>query len=689
MNISSKALIAAMIILHGFYMLFPLQAMAQGDWKKINTVEEIVEAYPDRMKTMLKAFNLDYPGLEEVMQAYANDSITKACHLLLDYYKNGNTSEHLRKEQPPVSQRIDENASSILQNTFTFYQITAKVPEVADGHLDWKYRGPDDDKEWAWSLNRHWPILTALGVYYKTGNPIYARYIDQFIKDWILESLPYPAVKSSTAMWRGLEISFREKAWSKIFFELINTDYISPATQLLILSSMPEHAHYARNFHGSNNWLTMEMTGLATVATSWPEYKQSPEWLKYSIDMMTESLKMQVYPDGAQTELTTHYHWVALYNFYLFYTICNQANFELPDYFTEQIENMWNYLALVMRPDGHALLNNDGDLDYNRDRIIEVAKEYAHDDWMYIATNGKEGAKPENGPSNLFPWAGHLISRSGYDADAQWSFFDIGPWGSGHQHNDKLHISVSAYGRDLIVDAGRFAYTGEVADKFQGYARGSLGHNVVFIDGAGQTAGPKLAEEPLAENNYKIVEDFDFALSDFDSFIDVEGDVTHSRSLFYVRNNFWIVVDKIETDRSRKIETLWHWHPDCTIALEKGQKSITQNERGNLQIIPAGKTTWDLKLVKGQESPEVQGWYSNKYNTYVPNDVSVYATEIKSTSTFVWVLAPSEKAPKSMKVKVLSQDSDVIKIRVKDQDKKKWVATVPFSESSKAILETK
>src|SRR5690606_31477637 len=106
-------------------------------------------------------------------------------------------------------------------------------------------------------------------------------------------------------------------------------------------------------------------------------------------------------------------------------------------------------------------------------------------------------------------------SRSGYDAQAHWSFFDMGPWGSGHQHNDKLHISISAYGRDLLVDAGRFAYTGEVAQKFGAYARGSESHNLVLIDGNGQSPGPTLASAPLNESHTRITPLFDYASNSF------------------------------------------------------------------------------------------------------------------------------------------------------------------------------
>ena len=40
--------------------------------------------------------------------------------------------------------------------------------------------------------------------------------------------------------------------------------------------------------------------------------------------------------------------------------------------------------------------------------------------------------------------------------------------------------------RDLLVDGGRFAYRGDLAEKFRAYATGSESHNVLLIDGAGQ-----------------------------------------------------------------------------------------------------------------------------------------------------------------------------------------------------------
>jgi hypothetical protein len=414
----------------------------------------------------------------------------------------------------------------------------------------------------------------------------------------------------------------------------LDIEHLSPATRLLMLSSLPDHAHYNRNFHSGNNWLTMEISALATVATNFPEYKGSGEWLEYSIVTMTESMKGQVYADGVQTELTSHYHNVSMFNFELFKEICDRANAKLPDFFNQTIENMYSYIAHAIRPNGYRALNNDGDRGSDRDIIIKGSEKFNKPDWAYIATNGKSGTKPSQGPSYFYPWAGQLISRSSYDENAHWSFFDVGPWGSGHQHNDKLHISISAFGKDLLVDAGRFAYTGEVAEKFRGYAKGTQGHNSILIDGKGQEPDIRVVSEPLSERHYKITPEFDYSWNSFDKYYDLKN-VKHTRSMTYVRGNFWVVVDKIDSDKPRKIETLWHWHPESEIQAMTDGVVSTKNAKGNLRVIPIGNTKWEINMIKGQEDPEIQGWYSVEYNKYEPNIASIYSTEIKADDSFI------------------------------------------------------
>ena len=666
------------------FFSFPLFLSSQPDWKEIKTSGDFCKSYPEKVEFIFKNLNLDFPGLEAVKQSYAKGETANACRLLLEYYRNTKSASLFKKEVPAPAEKINTEADSVLQDIFTFQGVIGKVPRLPDGRLKWDCTGPENDIEWAWALNRHYPVRPVLDAFYETGNIKYIRYIDCFIKDWIISSWPYPEKKSSTAMWRGLEVSFRVKTWAHVFFSLIQTDFISPATKLLILSSLPDHAHYARNFHGQNNWLTMEISGLATVAAFWPEFKNTPDWLAYTTHTMVESMKEQVYPDGAQTELTSSYHHVALSNFLLYEEICGKAGITLPDFYTKTIESMWNYLVLTIRPDGFGILNNDADLANNRQNVLNAAIKYKRKDWEFMAANGDKGIEPETGPSYFFPWAGHLISRNGYEKDAHWSFFDIGPWGSGHQHNDKLNLTLVANGRDLLVDGGRFAYRGAIAEKFRKYATGSKSHNVILVDGKGQAAGPTHSQSAISESQYKIAPDFDFACGSFGQFSGLEGKCEHKRSLLYIRGNLWVVVDHISTDRHRKIEALWHWHPDCLV--EKGENGIvfSANKKGNLKIMPTGISEWNVALIRGQEQPEIQGWYSPVYNSFGPNVTSVYTTSIGSDQTFVWLLIPSLKKFPEIKAEIVSQNREEISLKITDPKKGVWTATVPFSDSRNA-----
>lgn len=652
---------------------------------EMKSVKDAYLRYPERIEGLFRSLDLSYPGLEKVRQAVASGNAVAAGEELLAYYRNAVTTGYLRREQPSESSATNSEADSIVNDLFVFYDLPARVPRTASGSLDWTYKGPDNDIEWAWGLNRHGHLISLMEAYFETGNPVYARQIDAHLQDWVINSLPYPGVKSSTPQWRGLEVALRAKVWVRIFFALVNSDYLSPATKILLMSSLPEHTHYMQNFHApAGNWLTMEMSGLAMVATAWPEFKQSREWVSYAKKNMLEGLKDQVYADGVQKELTSHYHQVAWYNFDHFREICQQAGEPLPDDYTKTLEKMQHYTASTVRPTGYGILNNDSDKRYNRDHIINAASDYGREDWLFIASNGTKGKRPDGPPSVVFPWAGQMVMRSGYDADAHWAFFDMGPWGTGHQHNDKLHISITAYGRDLLVDGGRFAYRGQLADKFRGYATGSASHNVLLIDGAGQDAGPRVAPAPLSDSDYRIEEQFDYARGEFNQFKRLPGSAKHARSLFYMRDKFWIVVDRIETDRPRKIEALWHWHPDVKVETQSEGIVATNNEKGNLKIIPVGEADWKIRQVKGQNEPSPQGWYSEEYNHAQPSTASIYSTDVKGTTTFVWILQPSKEKVKPLKAQIVSSSDDAVTLRLVDEQSNQWDVTVPISDSHKA-----
>jgi heparinase II/III-like protein len=565
-------------------LLVVLAAFGGHAMNEETSVEWVCERFPERVESLFAALDVDRPGLESVKQSLADGNRVAACEALLDYYRNGTSAKWLRGSLPEPGAGTVAGAEPVLDDTFTFYTLTSKVPRTATGGLDWHYRGPNDDREWAWALNRHSHLAKLLKAYQSTGNPTYVRSYDENIRDWVTSN-PYPGRKSSTGPWRGLEAHFRVRRWAEGFYALQDSAELSPAARILLLSSIPEHAHYLRNFHAdSGNWVAMEMNALAVAGVCWPEFREAQAWLDYAIETLSPEFASQVYPDGAQKELTSHYHLVTLANFEPFLQTVKRGGRKLPDEFSKTIERMWNYTAYSMRPDGHGPLNNDSDLDNNRGRVLDRAKDLDRDDWAYIATNGQRGKRPEGQPSVVFPWAGQLVTRSGWEADAHWAFFDFGPMGIGHRHWDKLHLSVAAFGRDLLVDSGRYTYVG---GPFRDYFTGSAGHNLILVDGRGQNEHDSETESPF-DRQYRIEEDYDIASGTFDKgFKEVEGRVEHTRTVVYVRGKYWVVIDNIETDRPRRVQPLWHFHPECTVAVEGNSVVTTDPGVGNVRVTPS------------------------------------------------------------------------------------------------------
>jgi hypothetical protein len=644
-----------------------------------STIEWVCTQYRERVKALFEMLDLERDGLQAVKAAVAGDDPIGACTALLAYYRQGHSGTWLRWPAVRPGFTRDKSADAILNDKFSFYGQTDRVPRTPGGGLEWTHPGPSDDWEWTLALNRHFHLGQLLDAYRVTGNSEYVLRIDEHIRDWISASLPYPARSNATAIWRGLEISFRAKIWAQVFFGLQQDALFTPAARLLMLTSLPEHAHHLRHFHNpSSNWTTMELSALGMIAAAWPEYRESPAWLNYASATLTRELAKQVYPDGAQHELTSHYHWVALSNFEQFADICRGAGLSLPDEYGARLESMWQYLAFTLRPDGHGLLNNDSDLDDNRDRVLKAAKIYNRPDWAYIASHGAKGDLPEGGPSFIFPWAGQLVFRSGWETDALWAFFDLGPFGTAHQHNDKLHLSVSAFGRDLIVDSGRFTYSGKDVHFRNHYALVSRAHNVILLDGKGQGPGPLCAQAPIAENDYSISSGMTFARGTCDHFDALLGQAVHTRVVICHSNNFIIVADRIETDRARSLETLWHWHPRCTVVMD-GQTVLSTDEGlGNLRIVPVAGFSWNSRVLKGQEDPHLQGWYSERYNKWEPNPTAVLTADIDGTTSFAWLLLPARGKVRMVRGEILDTTADALRLRIQIQGEAALTFSVPW-----------
>jgi hypothetical protein len=157
--------------------------------------------------------------------------------------------------------------------------------------------------------------------------------------------------------------------------------------------------------------------------------------------------------------------------------------------------------------------------------------------------------------------------------------------------------------------------------------------------------------------------------------------------VLYVRERFWVVVDRIETDRPRQIDALWHFHPDCTVVTERNAVMSNDERAGNLSVTPVAGHDWRISVVVGQETPLVQGWYSPHYNTKEPAPTAIFSSRIEQSETIAWILLPARGGVEPVEASFESVDDDGVRVRVRiaSADRQGVVVTVPLTAGAPGV----
>lgn len=286
-------------------------------------------------------------------------------------------------------------------------------------------------------------------------------------------------------------------------------------------------------------------------------------------------------------------------------------------------------------------------------------------------------------------WTPDFPERLG--CQAQWSVFDLGPFGIGHQHNDKLHLSIHAHGRDLLVDSGRYTYQNyNSTDRrdMRGYVRRSWGHNVILVDHQSQNDDDHEVEAPHAD--WSIQDAYDFGIQTFDKgwYTGIEGQ--HTRAMFYLRNHYWIVIDFIDLHKPARIQALWHFHPECSVETGSDKQAWTGDEgRANLRITPVFQSgeDWSLELVKGQSEPYYQGWYSPVQNVVQPSYCAVYERGVEDSAVFAWVLTTADGEAPQIEARFLVTDGESVCLEVTDRQGNRTEVRVNRADGSGILIQ--
>ncbi len=305
---------------------------------------------------------------------------------------------------------------------------------------------------------------------------------------------------------------------------------------------------------------------------------------------------------------------------------------------------MFVYLAYAAMPNGITPGLNDSGNDSPAKLLRKGLKYFPNrEDFLWVATRGKEGKQPQQ-TSIAFPYSGHYVMRSGWEPDARYLLLDAGPFGSGHQHEDKLHLIAYAYGRQLLLDAGNYMYD---RSRWRRYVLSTRGHNTVRVDGQDQNRRQRRETyvlpqpfQPL-ENTWISNDRLDYAVGRYDSGYGPKGQihVTHTRAVTFIKPDYWVIVDTLvpEDQETHEYESLFHFGAEAADVMENGKFAVTRNAKGpNLVLWPVAAQ--GLSVVQGREEEPVQGWAQDP--NWRPVPTAVVGTKGAGKVRLAYVLYP-------------------------------------------------
>lgn len=612
------------------------------------------------------ALDLSRKGLEKVEAAVSRGDMASARHEFAEYIRARSSPVWLtdwknkpRPEKPNEGnlERADKVAAHEFNPGIGTWGDTDFGPKI-----DWRSNDTENDPsgekrtiEWNASLNRH-RFLPWLGLaYWETGDEKYAREYVALVTHWI-EKCPVLQHTSGNRpyhyAWETLNTAVRANStWWNPFFQCLPSSAFTDDAVTMVVKSFYEHVQHLKRWPSSGNWLTAESYAMFCVGTMFPEFKDAPHWRSIALDRLHKQLTQEVCPDGLQCELAFGYNLWVLSQFARVLDLAelNGGMSEIPEDFLAQMEKMYNYVLYASTPKRSVPGLNDSNTTDIRGTLRDGLKFFPQrDDFLYVAGDGKEGRAPDR-TSYEFPYSGHYVMRSDWEPDARYLLLDAGPFGAGHQHEDKLTLVIYAYGKQHITDAGNYMYD---ASRWRRYVLSTRGHNTVRVDGEDQNRRSKLEHRRLRAPFRKqgtvwvSAAEYDYTAGRYgDGYGKANTPVTHTRKILFVKPDYWIVADVMAAADSREheYESLFHLDAEDASVTASPPAVITENaDASNFAILPVGHGAVRLSVVRGRGEPrdEVQGWAGQPWRA-VPT--CVVATTGSGTTVMAYVLYPIER----------------------------------------------
>jgi len=595
----------------------------------IAAAEVPMPEHPMTDAELFAALDLQRDGMGAVGQAVAAEDYARARHELAQYYRTRSPEGvwTFGPGQPPESIRkpsqMRDWGRAILAHEGAF-----EGEWQADGGLDW-FADPNATNK---PRMYFWSSLAM--AYYALDEPeeMVGLWTD-LLRSWVAQA----PIDSGHTYWNGMVAGIRMRGgWPDAFQAFIGSDALSDDDLTLFLKSLLQQARYVRENHWpTGNQLAFAMVGLYTTGVAFPEFAEAPEWREFALSTAVADLEAGYLPDGMGVELSPGYHSL-FYNYLRMNDLASEVG-RLGDprmqELVDECERLYEPYTYLMAPDGTLPRYQDGGAVDGRERLAQGFERYPdRTNFEWLATSGAEGERPDF-TSTAMPYAGYIAMRSGWEEDANYLGFDVGPIGWTHAHQDKLEVVLWAWGRLVLMDPGRGVYS---EDPISMYCMDTFGHSTALVDNRPQRRywrdpnPDQMPYQPLDDFTFETNDQWDYAAGVYDADYGMAGPsdsypyfddsnfregwesiATHHRRVLFVKPDVFIVADTLTPldGESHEYELRWQLDSTQVAPMADGLAMATRDEdQPNLLVAPLTSDGLTVTAATAQEEPQLLGW---------------------------------------------------------------------------------
>jgi hypothetical protein len=530
--------------------------------------------------------------------------------------------------------------------------------------LDWRDRDRVGDIRYLWEPNRHQHLVTLAQAWSLTGKQDLFDTARDHLESWFL-ACPYrygPNWASATEV--ALRLANWSAAWqllggahSPLWRSEANAEF-----RARWLRSVWQHAEFIGGWlsahSAANHHLIAQASALFLAGLAFPYWPRAGHWRDAGKEILEREVLAQVAPDGVDREQAVACQRFALESLLLCLVAGRANGLQFSAAYEARLEAMLDFLASLLDAGGNLPLFGDsevGDADVAACRSLLAIgavlfrrgdfklKAAALDDrarWLlgpgaaarFFALDSEKTSLP---PRQAFPEGGYFVLGCDLgSAHELRAVVDAGPLGyraAAHAHADALSFTLSAGGREVLVDPGACgAYAHPV---WRAYFRGTAAHNTIRIDGLDQSeaGGPALwlHKARSACSLWLSSAAKDSFEGWHDGYMRLPDPVKHRRLLELDKKARRLVVeDRLEMEDEHDVELFFHCAQDCAVQPVEGGFALGA---GVFIRLPESEKKATTQLYRGSVAP-IAGWVAGEGERRRPAPTIVWRARLLGTT---------------------------------------------------------